>query len=96
LAITSAFQADERSSILLTRSKFKSFFLVLKRERKGAFFIFALIAQSVERIHGKDEVIGSIPIKSSILLMTLGYLCSAAKTEFASWQKQSLNAQNRT
>ena len=33
---------------------------------KEAFLIFALIAQSVERIHGKDEVIGSIPIKSSI------------------------------
>jgi hypothetical protein len=25
----------------------------------------AFIAQSVERIHGKDEVIGSIPIKGS-------------------------------
>ena len=28
---------------------------------------FALIAQSVERILGKDEVTGSIPVKSSIL-----------------------------
>ena len=36
-------------SIPITRSK-----------RKIAF-----IAQSVERIHGKDEVIGSIPIKGS-------------------------------
>jgi len=27
--------------------------------------LFALIAQSVERFHGKEEVIGSIPIKSS-------------------------------
>ena len=27
----------------------------------------AFIAQSVERIHGKDEVIGSIPIKGSIM-----------------------------
>ena len=27
--------------------------------------VCALIAQSVERFHGKEEVIGSIPIKSS-------------------------------
>lgn len=27
--------------------------------------VYALIAQSVERFHGKEEVIGSIPIKSS-------------------------------
>ena len=28
---------------------------------------YALIAQQVERIHGKDEVIGSIPIEGSIV-----------------------------
>ena|GEM_PF-1970995 len=28
---------------------------------------YAFIAQSVERIHGKDEVIGSIPIKGSTI-----------------------------
>jgi hypothetical protein len=27
--------------------------------------IYALIAQQAERIHGKDEVIGSIPIEGS-------------------------------
>ena len=28
-------------------------------------FIYALIAQSAERIHGKDEVTGPIPVEGS-------------------------------
>jgi hypothetical protein len=32
---------------------------------KSVIFKFAPVAQSVERIHGKDEVVGSIPIGSS-------------------------------
>ena len=40
---------------LITRVRFPS----------SAPSVNAFIAQSVERIHGKDEVIGSIPIKGS-------------------------------
>ena len=36
--------------------------------------LLALVAQSVERIHGKDEVIGSIPFESSIFLLIGGLL----------------------
>ena len=50
--ITSAFQADDVSSILITRSS----------DRK-----LAHLAQSVEHFLGKEEVAGSNPVVSSKL-----------------------------
>src|SRR5690554_4634283 len=43
----------------------------------------AFIAQSVERIHGKDEVIGSIPIKGSTIQKapTRGAFCIVEPTQ---------------
>ncbi len=50
---TSAFQADDASSILATRS--------IAKEK----YLHAHIAQSVEHFLGKEEVTGSNPVMSS-------------------------------
>ena len=57
MAITSAFQAEDVGSIPITRSKL---------DRNGWFKkSTAHVAQSVERVLGKDEVTGSTPVMGS-------------------------------
>ena len=54
---TSAFQADDASSILATRS--------IDRFIAKEKYLHAHIAQSVEHFLGKEEVTGSNPVMSS-------------------------------
>ena len=59
---TSAFQADGAGSIPATRTSMYAVGLVTERHR-------AHIAQAVEHFLGKEEVIGSNPIVSTIRLI---------------------------